>query len=382
MSNHPGPEHHVDEFGVPGILRVRASGADASGVAAVGRDLGPAREVRNAAAESSVRFVDDLTPRSIRLLDGGTMAYGDEGVYVLDPAGRRPIARVTQGGRWGEATIECRRDVGRIPLLSVAVDLASLAAGWAPLHASAWVIPGEVGVLVCGWAHSGKTGALLAACANGAAPIGDDRILLSRDGSSMLGLGRPVGVKDWHVAQLHVPGAGGGAVRQVAARLGPALAGLLERSAAAGRAGAGRWARPARKGVARLRDMSSTEVDPRVLAAAGAPARLQARPDVLIVLETHPHRHVASEPADPRTVATRVAAQTRVELLPALRVQASFQYAHPGSGWGSLDQAPRKAEDILAEATRGMPAFIVRHPYPCSLAELHAEIERLAASTR
>src|SRR5690606_11482516 len=45
------------EFGVPGVLRVRASGADASDLAAIGRDLGPSRAVARGAAELSVRFV-------------------------------------------------------------------------------------------------------------------------------------------------------------------------------------------------------------------------------------------------------------------------------------------------------------------------------------
>src|SRR5690606_8894518 len=175
--------------------------------------------------------------------------------------------------------------------------------------------------------------------------------------------GRPIGVKDWHLAQLDVPGAAGGPIRRAASRLAPGLEGLLERRASRASAGAGGWARPARKFVGRLRGALGAEVDPRVLAPDGPPARLEARPDVLILLETHRHAHVASEQADARTVGGRVAAQVEAELLLALRSQLAFKYARPGSGWMNVDHAPRIAEDILTEATRGMPTFIVRHPY-------------------
>ena len=62
-------------------------------------------------------------------------------------------------------------------------------------------------------------------------PVGDDRILLSSDGGSMVGLGRPITLRDWHLAQVDLPRAGVGTVLRTLAKAAPALDGLAERLA-------------------------------------------------------------------------------------------------------------------------------------------------------
>ncbi len=300
------------------------------------------------------------------------MGYGDDAVYFLDSSDHQPLALVAQGERWGEARIVCRRGVGKVPFLSAAVDLAALSRGWAPLHASAWVTREGTSVLVTGWAHSGKTGALLAACEGGARPVGDDRILLSRDGSRVVGLGRAIVVKDWHLAQLRIPALGARPVRRALAKVAPVLDALTDRLASRRSRRARGATRSAAKALGRLRGKLSVEVD--------ATATDEARPDVLVILETHRESSVTSEPVDPRTVAGRIAAQVEAELLPTLRAQLAFKYAFPGRGWRDVSRAPEMAESILNEATRGLPTYLVRHPYPCSLSELDRVIAGVAAS--
>jgi hypothetical protein len=175
----------------------------------------------------------------------------------------------------------------------------------------------------------------------------------------MVGTGRPIGVKDWHMAQLRLPALGDRPLRRTLARAGPALDGLRVRSPG------GMSGLPA-KALGRLRRALSTELPPERLST---PA-VGARPDVLFILETHRHPHVVAEPVDPDGVARRVAAQTEAELLPALRAQLPFKYALPQVGWQNVGRAPELTRAILEEATAGIPAYLVRHPYPCSLHEL------------
>lgn len=351
-------------FGVTGVLRVVARGAGVREMAAVGRDVGRTDTVGNRVPDVSIDFVETLSASGLRLLDGGATGYGDDGVYFLDPSGRTPLAHVSQGERWGEARIICRRGLERVPFLSAALDLAALFHDWVPVHGSAWVTPEGRGVLVAGWAHSGKTGALLSACEGGASPVGDDRILLSRSGSHMIGMGRPVGVKDWHMAQLRLPSLGRRPLRRALARATPAVHAWLERGAP----GAG--GRLAHKALGRLRRGLDVELPPERLAAPVVDARV----DVLIILETHRHASIVAERADPSSAARRVAAQTEGELLPALRGQLAFKYALSDGGWRNVERAPAEARSILDNATHGVPAYLVRHPYPCSLEELGAVI--------
>jgi hypothetical protein len=318
-----------------------------------------------------VSFVGHMSARELRLLDGGGVGYSDAGIYAL--AGNdSPRAFIRQGSAWGAGSIVCVRGVDRIPFLSAAVDLAALAGEWAPLHASAWVTPDGVGVIASGWAHSGKTGALLAAYEHGARPIGDDRILLSPDGGVMVGLGRPVVVKDWHAAQL--PG-----LRATMGRRRGALARVSYAVASRSRASRWRWSRFFDRALMKARGLTSVEID-LSSDVDDSEAHPRSRPRVLLLMETHDDARVVAERADPAEVAPRLAAHTRADILPTLRGQLAYEYAHRGRGWQNVDEAPRMAANILERAVRSLPTWIVRHPYPCSLERLHAVTSEVAAS--
>jgi hypothetical protein len=306
------------------------------------------------------------------MLDGGGVGYSEAGLYVL--AGRnRPRAFVRQDSAWGSGSIVCTRGTDTVPFLSAAVALAALAGEWTPLHASGWVTPDGVGVIASGWAHSGKTGALLAAYERGARPIGDDRVLLSPDGSVMVGLGRPVVVKDWHVAQLPRLRAVIGARRGAFARASFAV------GSRRGGGSPSRWGHLLDRVLTKARGLASVEID---LASGDgdSEAHPRARPQVLLLMETHDDERIVAERADPELVAPRLAAHARAELIEILRGQVAYEYAHPGSGWQGVDEAPRMAAQILERAVRGIPAWIVRHPYPCSLDRMHAVTAEVAAS--
>jgi len=358
------------------VLRVVVRDAEPEDTRAVARDVGrpaplqPASSARTPRLE--VSFVDRMSTSELRLLDGGAVGYSEAGLYVLAGKGS-PRAFVRQGSTWGAGSIVCTRGTDRIPFLSAAVDLAALAGEWAPLHASAWMTPEGVGVIASGWAHSGKTGALLAAYEQGARPIGDDRILLSPDGGVMMGLGRPIVVKDWHVAQLPRVRAMIGARRGALARASHVVA---SRRSGPRRSG---WRRLLDRALTKASGLTSVEID---LASGdeGSDVHPRARPRVLLLMETHDDARIVAERADPALVAPRLAAHARAELLSTLRAQLAYEYAHSGNGWQRVDEALPMVEKILERAVRGIPAWIVRHPYPCSLDRMHAVTSEVAAS--
>jgi hypothetical protein len=357
------------------VLRVIVRNAGPADVQAVTRDVGRPNnledEPSSAMPRLEISFVDGMSTSALRCLDGGCVGYAGAGVYEL-ARHDAPRSFIEQGATWGSGAIVCTRGLRRIPFLSAAVDLASLAAGWAPLHASAWVSPEGVGVIASGWAHSGKTGALLAAYEQGARPIGDDRILLSPDGTVMVGLNRPVHAKDWHIAQLSGLRETIGSVRGAFARAGFAVASRRQ-----GRRTT-RWSKLVDRALTKARDASSVEIE---LSETGDDRNYRSsRPNLLLLMETHGVERVMAEPADPDSVAPRLAAHARADLIPTLRSQLAYEYAHPDTGWKGVDQAPSMAARILEQAVGGIPAFIVRHPYPCSLERLHAVTSELAAS--
>jgi len=94
-----------------------------------------------------------------------------------------------------------------VPLLIPIISLTAMKRGRIPLHASAVVHHG-VGILMAGWAHSGKTAALLGFASMGAEYVGEEWVLLNSNGKEMQGLVTPLEISRWHVASLpHVRGA-------------------------------------------------------------------------------------------------------------------------------------------------------------------------------
>jgi hypothetical protein len=189
----------------------------------------------------------------------------------------------------------------------------------------------------------------------------------------MVGLERPVVAKDWHLAQLPRVRATLGARRGRLARASYAVSSWRSRRA---RSGSGRLLDRA---LTKARGLANVEIDLTSAdeASAGHP---RARPRVILLMETHDDARVVAERADPDLVAARLAAHARAELVAILRGQLGYEYAHPGSGWQGVDEAPRIASKILERAVRGIPAWNVRHPYPCSLERMHAVTSEVAAS--
>jgi hypothetical protein len=369
----------VVDFALHGALAVRTLDAAPADLAAVSRELGRADTRAEVDADIVICFVDELRPSDVEPLNGNGMAYGDGGLYYLDRTGGRPLAHIRQGERWGQALIVCRRGLGCVPLLSTAIDLAALAHGWVPLHASGWALDGA-GVIAAGGAGSGKTGALLAACRNGAAPLADDHVLMSKDGRSMVGLGRSMTLRDWHIAQL---GRSAAPVSLVRRTLATASARLLGGHAGSGDSAGNRlppWlTKSARRVVSGLRRRAGVEI---ALERVGVPNGTSARPDLVVLLETRRQATVVAEPIDPGAAAARLAAAVEGELMPPLRHQMSLGSALRRHGWSGLERVPDVASTLLHEAIRGKATYVVTHPPECALDELHEVIAGLLPADR
>lgn len=380
-----GPSEHqgaTRDFRIPGVFHVRVTEGRPENLRAVRRAVGAPGPVRPGEPDVRVTFADQIPlPEGLRLIDGGRAGFveGEGDVYLLDAPDGGALARVAQKGAWGRAKITCLRGAKTIPGLAAALDLAALSRGWIPLHGSAWTDPDGACTVLAGWGRSGKTGGLLAACARGATAIGDDRVLLSRDGQEVVGTGRDVVVKGWHREQIDPSAFGvrpsGSPIRSTVARIASATARTLPRS----EGGPVDWTSATRKVLERAARMSELEVDPMRL-GAGDGGRPRARPHVLVVLETHDRPTMSVEPVASERAAEMVAAQVDAELRDAVRLQAVFDYAAPGLGWRGVERSTALARELLAQALASLPCRVVRHPYPCRLSDLRAALSIVAAS--
>jgi hypothetical protein len=296
-------------------------------------------------------------------------AFSDDAFLVLRGASKRRVRVAVPLERAGAACeIVCERGTGPVPLLVPLVNLAALARGVLPLHASAFRYRGT-GVVVTGWTKGGKTEALLAFMENGAEYVGDEWVYVAGEGTRVFGLAEPIRLWGWHVSQL------------------PARAALLRRS-----------------DRMRLRVLGAVDAAderlrgwrgrPRILDRSFALARAQVKVDVeperlfgdrrrpegvpfdrlvFVVGRDAPEIDVVA--ADPLDVARRMVFSLQHERRPLLDAYRKFRFAFPQAANGFLDDVASRELDLATRFFADKPTFAVYHPYPLSFVELFDAME-------
>jgi hypothetical protein len=362
------------DFDVHGVAGIRVVGAGPRELAAVTRQIGPFQARLHRAPAITIRFVDHLPIDGLRFVEYGRTGFTEDGFFVLQH-GKQPV-RVQLAIDEANHRIHytCERGLHAVPLLLAMLNLVVLDAGYVPLHASAFVHEGT-GVVVTGWAKGGKTEALLAFAAHGAEYIGDEWILLARDGRAMLGVPEHIRLQDWHLRQ--VPDAAR-AVRHTRKAWFTSVR-SLERAHrvitahAAGRVVPLGWLTAA---LPALRRQLNVQLDPARLFSPG-PHRYAATPRVVCLMTSHADPDIRIVRCDVAEIAARMSASVAYEQSPLMSTYLAYRFAFPHRSSAWIERAPLLQAEMLGEALAGLDGYEVRHPYPCDLGALY---ERMAAA--
>jgi hypothetical protein len=107
-----------------------------------------------------------------------------------------------------------------------------------------------------------------------------------------------------------------------------------------------------------------------------ATSSTQARPEAIVLLETHDRPDVIVERIDTEAAAARIAAALGAELRAGLGHKEGRDGRLAGRGWLSARRAPGVALRLLREATRWKPCYVVRHSEASSSEQVNAAIAR------
>jgi hypothetical protein len=359
----PAAREGID-FDLHGLAGVRLLGASPADAAAVGRQLGLAQTSLDREPDVVIRFVERLSLRSpVRQVGLGEAAFTDDAFLVLRSKHKTPV-RVeidfTQIG--GAAEIVCESGLPAVPFLVPILNLTVLARGVLPLHASAFVHQGT-GVVATGWTKGGKTEALLAFAARGAEYVGDEWVYVADGGGRVHGIPEPIRVWGWHLRQLPqyealVSSADRTRLRAIELVLG------AERALRRVRPGRGPAGVMTRLAPLLLRQLF-VDVEPaRLFGRVGAQS---AAFDRLFFLVSSDSPEIAVEPVDPLEVGERMVFSLQHERLDLMAAYLKYRFAFPAAANPFFEQLEEIQRRALAEAFAGKPAFVVHHPYPCSL---------------
>lgn len=371
-------EAHVD-FDLHGIVGVRLIDPSPSDVAIVRRQLGRLEQPLDRDPDVVVRFVDELPVEGLRYVEYGRTGFTSDGFFVLQSRKREARVKIAFDRIGDCCEIVCQRGARAVPLLMAIVTITALARDCVPLHASAFVHEG-VGVLVTGWAKGGKTEALLAFASHGAEYVGDEWILVTRDGRHMYGIPEHIRLQDWHLRQLpsvrdHVSAAQLTLFRTIRGldRLHGAVPdGAIARSFVMKRMAD---ALPA------LRRQLNVQLDPDDIFGRRVRS-FSASPDKVFFMVSHAERGIHVDPADPQEIAHRMAASNWYEQQPLISTYLAYRFAFPDRRNDFLERAFEIQSEILSSALAGKDAFMVRHPYPCELGALFSAMAPSCTAAR
>jgi hypothetical protein len=236
-----------------------------------------------------------------------------------------------------------------------------------------------VGILMAGWAHCGKTAALLGFASKGAEYVGEEWVLLSHNGQRMQGLVRPLELSRWHLASLpHVRSAV--SLMKRCALHGIGVLDGLQKMISGERTRSGLAFRSLQRASAAVEDRLRPSVAPSAIfrdriRSAGSEV------DKIFLFVNHDDHRIEVDPISPFEMARRLTFLLQHELTPLLRHYAAYRFAFPNQRNELIESMAEYSLGILARALKEKETYLVRLPYPLVFRELYKTIQPLCKTT-
>jgi hypothetical protein len=253
-------------------------------------------------------------------------------------------------------TLLTRPDANPIELLPW-LNVLLPSAGLVPLHASGFSLD-DANVVISGFAHSGKTGVLLAAAAEGARVVGDECLWLSTDGR-VKGLDLPAELQLRYLDEFP-------AYRP---RL-PATAYLRARSYRALGCSL-RWVQPRLASKLAKRERVSVAIDQLFEERIG-PVSL----DHLFLSVPHASDHYRVEEIVAHEAVERLLRILQAEARPIFELYEQYRYLFPGRRNHWIEELDSRLSEQLFACLSSASCYVIRHPYPLSSREMLSAMKR------
>jgi hypothetical protein len=356
-----GSGRPAQDFDLHQVVGVRVLDATSDDVATVRRQLGPLEATLDREPDITIRFVDELETDPLTLVGIGDSGFDDDSFFLLRHPGGMPGRASIPFDTVGRGVeVVCERRLPAVPHLIALVNLAALAKGVLPLHATAFTAD-STGVLVTGWSKGGKTETLLGCLSDGAEYVGDEWVYLTDDGR-MLGLPEPIRLWDWQLEQLP---------------------GFLEARPAADRRRLAAWRGLARlAGTAAQRRIPGSSLARRAAPVLGRQTYLQIPPadlvgaervslegrlDAVVLVMSHEDPELLSRPVGAGEVAQRMEASLEEERAALMTHYRQFRYAFPDRVSPVIETAAERESKLLSALLEDRPCVKVLHPHPCDV---------------
>jgi len=366
-------ENNFVDYDIHGLVGIRLTNPADSDTLAVTRQLGPLR-VPSLARDPDIiiRFEKHIPLPNLKYLGLNNAGFTDDGFYILKSKKSPAKVKIPFDEIGTTCEIVCESGLRAVPLLIAILNLTLLKKDCIPLHASAYAYHNN-GILVTGWSKGGKTESLLAFATHGADYIGDEWVILTRDGERMFGLPEPVTVWDWQLKQLpklhkQLKSSDSLIFKSIN------MANSLQRRIGSGKLKNSLPARLLREALPALNRQLHINLPPEDIFTKGA-LTLASRPDKLFFVMSHKDPTISVEHWDSGDITRRMLHSVYYEQYPFFENYQTFKFAFPESQNDFLDNVREIQSDILTNALKNKEAYRVLHPYPVSLEGLYKAME-------
>jgi hypothetical protein len=357
-------------FNIHGIVGVRLINPSPQDTAMVARKLGPPRGRLLHEPDITIRFVEHLPATGLKHLGFG-QAFTEEAFFLFERGTNSPKAKMPFDQLGGPCEIVCESGIRSVPLLMPILGLTALAKGCAAIHASAFAYNGA-GVLMAGWAESGKTTALLGYLSRAAEFVGEEWVLLSRDGQMVYGLPAEIEISPLHLATLpHLRHAIPfrrrwlvGGLRLLEKMQWRFLGKRRERSLV--------WETVQRL-TAALEERTIAVLSPEVLSRSPI-GSLAATPEKVFLMVKQDDPLIRVEATPHTEMVNRLTYLAQHELSQLMEHYRAFKFAFPGRRNAFVEQADTYQRVILSRALLKTKTYTVRHGHPWVFAELYEKL--------
>jgi len=360
------------DFDIHGVVGIRLIDPSPRDFDAACKLLGQPSRLPLTLPDITVRFVNELPVREMRFLGTDEGGFTGDGFFLLQKGTRRVRARIPFDRIGEPCEIVCTNRIGSVPLLIPIVGLTVLKKGCIPIHASALVYDG-VGLLMAGWAHCGKTTALLGFASKGAEYVGEEWVLLGGHDQRMRGIMKPLELTHWQVASLpHGRTAVNFMSRCAFGGIGVLLG--FDKMIRVERIRSNFLFRNLQRVSAAVEDRLRQAIEPSAIfrdriRSAGAQV------DKVFIFLSHAENRIDVQPISPFEMARRLTFLVQHELSPLLRHYSAYRFAFPSRRNESIENTAESSLAILTRALHGKETYMVRLPYPHVFPELFAAIE-------
>ncbi len=367
------------DYDLYGVVGIRVLDGREPDLGNLERQLGLEARRLDRAPDLTIRYVDRLPLTSKITYLPGDAAFAGNAFLLTAGRDRRPAVQLPFAQLGSNCELMVVRGLSEIPLLIPMLNLAAIRSGYLPVRASAFDYFG-MGVLIAGESRGGRTGTLLAFMAQGASFVGDDWVLVHRDGRAMYGLPTPTQVKAAYLEALPQFRARLDKKTRRRIRAIKAMLALDSRLWRAQRA-TSVVARGRARYRASLAGRLNVRVSPRRLFSTAACAGVGA-PDIVFLARSVDSPGVSVKSVGTKELVRRLAPLVDYEWAELDRNYALFRSAFPRRRNPLIEGKEKYLDAGLETALKDKQTYEIRYPTPVPVDEVLEVVEPLISSHR